>query len=110
VTIPPGLGNAARKVSDMVREMIPRFRHQLTAEEAALGLHLRGNAALLEALKALIKTRIQGRASIPTPIDPVVCRGMMERDRELQWLLSRLEYIHASTVSQLGEEEREQPA
>lgn len=108
MTIPPGFGNAVQKVSDMVREMIPRFRHHLTEEEAALGLHLRGNAALLAALTNLVRTRIQGRGQLPVPIDPVICRGMMERDRELQWLLSRLEYVHASPVTPL-EDDREQP-
>lgn len=110
MTIPPGIKDIPRKVSDMVREMIPRFRHHLTEEEAALALHLRGNTVLLEALKALIQTRISGRGSIPVPIDPIVCRGMMERDRELQWLLSRLEYVHTSPVTQPEHDVREQPA
>ena len=109
MTIPPGLKSAAGKVSDMVREMIPRFRHHLTKEEAALGLYLRGNKPLLEALSALIWTRIQGRGLLPVPTDPVICRGMMERDRELQWLLSILEYVHASPVNP-PEDNREQPA
>ena len=110
MTIPKALHDMLpKKVSDLVREMIPRFRHTLTKEEADLGVYLRGNTALLESLKALIRTRMEGRASLPVPIDPLVCKVMMERDRELQWLLSRLEYIHASPVAEL-EERREQPA
>ena len=109
MTIPPGLKNAAGKVSDMVREMIPRFRHHLTDEEAALGLHLRGNAPLLEALRGLIHARIEARAQLPAPSEPLVCKSMVDRDRELQWLISRLEYVHASPVNQ-PEDDRERPA
>jgi hypothetical protein len=109
VTIPPGVKDIPRKVSDLVREMVPRLRQQLTAEEAALGLHLRGNAALLEALKALLRARIELRGTLPVPTEALTCKVMMERDRELQWIIARLEYIHASPVTQL-EDDRERPA
>jgi hypothetical protein len=110
MTIPPGIKSIPRKVSDMVREMVPRFRQALSEEEAALGLHLRGNAALLEALTNLLRTRIEGRAQIPAPTDLLVCKAMIERDREIQWIISRLEYIHASPVAELEQSDREQPA
>jgi hypothetical protein len=95
----------------MVMDMLPRMRGgSLTREEQSVGIHLRGNAALYEGLTDLIRSRIQGRASVPEPTDPVMCKSMVARDRELQWLLVRLEAIYHSPVVQPGHSEGEQPA
>ena len=99
-----------RKVSDMVREMVATRRPDLTAEEEALAVHLRGNVALYSALMALIQTRIGGRANLPEPSDPLVAKSMLARDRELQWLLKVLEHVHLSPVSQSADRDGEQPA
>ena len=111
MTIPPGFKAKTQRVTEMVMEMLPKWRHRMTQEEAALGVHLRGNAPLLEALKALIQARITGRASVPVPTDPIACKAILDRDRELQWLLWRLEFVHRSPASVPGhDEDREQPA
>lgn len=90
------------RVADMVRDMIPRLRVSLSPEEGALGPHLRGNDPLMSALRNLITSRIDGRATVPEPTDPLVCKSMVARDRELQWLLSRLEYVHRSPIQAQG--------
>jgi hypothetical protein len=80
----------------MVRDMIPRMRITLSREEAELAVHLRGNDALLVALRNLMLSRIEGRAAVPEPTDPLACKSMVARDRELQWLMGRINYIHRS--------------
>lgn len=111
MTVPRGVQSAARRVSDMVRDMVPHFRQRLTRDEQRLGIYLRGNMELFEALTGLVQSRIEGRGKLPVPSNPILCKAMMERDRELQWLLSRLEFVYRSPAPQLAEEEeREQPA
>ncbi len=110
MTTPPAMQGTVRKVSDMVREMIPRLRrHPLLADEQKVAVHLRGNDMLLEGLKGIIQARIWGRLSLPEPSDPVACKSMVARDRELQWLLSRLEYIYGSPISQSADNEGGEP-
>lgn len=99
--------SAIRKVSDMVREWLPQMRFQMSTLETNLAVHLRGNSTLMDALTALIKSRISGRVLIAEPSDPIACKSMLARDRELQWLLSRLEFIYRSPVNPTGED-REQ--
>lgn len=96
------------RVADMVRDMMPTARTQINPQDEALGIHLRGNEALYTALTNIIKSRIEGRAQLPEPSDPLVCKSMMARDRELQLLLRRLEFIYLSP-SQTGDT-GEQPA
>ena len=111
MTVPRGIKEATQRVSDFVRDLIPQWRKHLSKEDARLAVYLRGNTDLWEALQALIHTRISGRASVPVPSDPIVCKAMLERDRELQWLLSRLEFVYRSAVSQPEQQDdREQPA
>jgi len=110
VTIPKPIRAATQRVSDLVRQLIPRYRYAMNPEEAALAVHLRGNEALFETLKGLVQSRMAGRAGLPEPTDPLVCKSMLARDRELQWFLSRLEFIYHSPVNPPAEEEREQPA
>ena len=86
------------RVSDMVRRAIPFMRHRLTQNEQQLGVHLRGNVSLHNALVGLIQTRVESRAQVQEPADPVVCKSMMARDRELQWLKSRLDFVFQSPV------------
>jgi hypothetical protein len=104
MTVPPGMSSAARKVSDIVREMVPHFRPRLSRDEQLVGVHLRGNEQLFEGLKGILQSRIEGRARVPEPSDPLVCKSMLAHDREVQWLLSRLEFIYRSPVSEPGEE------
>ena len=92
------LGTVTKRVSNYVREMMPKIRHRLTVREYELAIHLRGNSALLETLKNLIQERIKGREQKPVPSDPILCMATMLRDKELRWLISRLEYIHDSPV------------
>lgn len=111
MTIPKGVKAATQKLTDMLGELMPQFRNRLTANEQRIGIHLRGNQDLYEGLRELIESRIKGRAKLPEPRDPVVCKSMVARDRELQVILSTLEFIYKSPAVQLAEEEEsEQPA
>ena len=87
------------RVADMIRKLIPTWRNTLTHEEQALAPHLRGNAPLHESLVELISSRITQRASLPVPVDPVICRGFIERDHELRWLLGRLKFVFHSPIN-----------
>ena len=77
----------------MVRDMIPRMRVVLTREESELAPYLRGNEALLKALSNLILARLDGRALAPVPSDPTECKAVMAMDRELRWVINRLEFV-----------------
>ena len=94
----------------MLQDFLPQFRNRLTASESRLGIHLRGNQDLFESLRDLIQERIEGRAKLPEPTDPLTCKSMVARDRELQAILARLEFVYRSPVLQAAEErQREQP-
>ncbi len=110
MSIPKGLAEMPQRVVDMVREMMPRWRVRLTPEEERLAVHLRGNEALLKALKEMVAARIAGRANVPEPSDPLDCKSMLARDRELQWLLGKLEFVYRSPVNQPGRDSGERPA
>lgn len=110
MTIPPGLSAATQKVSDTVLNMFPKLRSRLTSLEQALVPHLRGNTPLYEALKGLIETRIEARARVPEPSEPLVAKSMIARDRELQWLLSTLEHLYKAPVDTPAQEDSEPPA
>ncbi len=109
MTVPPGLKHVARSVSEMVRGMVPGIRYRFTKEEVSLAVHLRGNEKLHDSLQELIKSRIAGRAIVPEPSDPVQCKSMLARDRELQWLLGRLKMLYSSPVAVPTERDDEQP-
>lgn len=109
MTIPPKMAAAVGRVSDMVRALIPAMRRNLSQHEQALSLHLRNNAPLYDALTGLIKERIGVRASMPVPSDPIQCKAILDRDSELRWLLSRLEFVYRSPFAQPADE-GEQPA
>lgn len=111
MTVPKGFSATMGRVSDMVREAFPRMRPtRLTEDERVVGIYLRSNDNLLEGLRNVIESRIRSRGNLPVPSDPVVCKAILERDRELQWLISRLEFIHGSPALQEEEQQREQPA
>lgn len=93
----------------MVREAIPWMRLRLTKQEAELGIHLRGNERLYTALVDLIETRIEARAALPEPSEPLVCKSMMAKDRELRWLLSRLAFVYKSPPGTPADTPSEQP-
>ena len=99
-----------RRVSEMVREMVPFMRNRLTADEHTLAVHLRNNHGFYEALTRVVGERIEGRAKRPVPSDPVACLASMACDRELRWLLSRLELVYRSPVIDPVEARGEQPA
>lgn len=91
---------AFQRVTDMVRDMVPHLRQpSATPEEVTLGILLRGNDALYDALTGIIHARIRVRSTVQEPSDPVACKSMIARDRELQWVLSRLEAAYRSPVS-----------
>jgi hypothetical protein len=102
VTFPKAVTSTVRHVSDFVRELMPSLRQQMSREEIALAIHLRGNEKLKNDLINLINTRISGRAKVQEPSDPIVCKSMLARDRELQWLIIRLEFIYRSPVNTPG--------
>jgi len=110
MTTPPGFKTEPRRVMDAVRKMVPFMRQPFSPGELALGIHLRGNVALYESLTGIIKARLEGRASLPEPSDPLKCKSVLARDGELRWLLSRLELIHQSPALQPVEQPGEQPA
>lgn len=99
MTIPHGVQEVARTVADTVRQMIPRWRHTLSADEQNLAAHLRGNQALYDSLRKIIINRIEGRAKVPEPSNPNDCKSLVARDRELQSLLIHLEFIFRSPVN-----------
>lgn len=99
------LGNAVGRVTDMVRQMMPHLRPvTLSPEEVTLGIMMRGNDDLYNALKGLIEARLRGRFAIVEPSDPVACKTLLARDGELRWLLGRLEAAHRSPVNPNGEQ------
>jgi ribosomal protein S12 methylthiotransferase accessory factor YcaO len=102
--------NVVKRVSDIVREMMPRFRQaRLTPGELSLAIHLRGNVALYEAMTKLLQARIQGRAVIAEPSDPIQCKAMLARDGEIRWLLAELEFLYRSPANP-ETDDMEQPA
>ncbi|KKN27292.1 hypothetical protein LCGC14_0866070 [marine sediment metagenome] len=108
-TVPPGAMNLPRRVVDIVRDLVPRFRNSLSPVEQRVAIYLRGNENLFEGLKALIELRIQGRANVPEPSDPIQCKSMLARDREIQSFLTRLEFIYKSPIKQPAPDDGEPP-
>ena len=104
-----GMSTGVKKVSEMVMEMFPNIRGRMTAEEQALAGHLRGNEGLYDALTELIRFRMQARDRMAVPSDPLVCKGILERQNELRWLLSRLEAVYRSPANPQSDK-GEQPA
>lgn len=99
-----------RRVRDMVLAMLPGVRVVLTPPEEAFAPYIRGNAPLYEALTTFVNARLNARASQPVPPEPIDCRASMERDHELRWLLSRLDFIYRSPVHTPAADENEPPA
>jgi hypothetical protein len=99
-----------RRVSDIVRDMVPFMRNRMSGAEHDLAVHLRGNEALFNALSTVLRERLEGRARLSEPSDPVACKSMVARDRELQWLLGRLDYLYRSPVATPTDDGGEQPA
>lgn len=101
---------AVGKVADYVRSLLPAMRLGLSESEQALAAHLRGNERLYNDLTAVLRGRIEGRARIAEPTDPLVCKSILARDREIQFLLGRLDLLYRSPVNEATEEdEGEQP-
>jgi len=100
--------STVNRIMRAVQEWLPQVRNQMSRAEVELAPHLRGNEKLLTALTNMINDRIVGRVRVPEPSDPLVCKSMLARDRELQWLLARLEFIYRSPVDTPGSD-AEQP-
>jgi len=100
--------STVNRIMRAVQEWLPQVRNQMSRAEVELAPHLRGNEKLMTALSNVISERIAGRAKIQEPSDPLVCKSMLARDRELQWLLGRLEFIYRSPVDIPGSD-AEQP-
>ena len=96
------------RVMKAVQDWLPQARNRMSKSEMDLAIILRGNDKLMAYLTEMINDRIAGRARVPEPSDPLVCKSMLARDRELQWLLSRLEFIYRSPVGIPGSD-AEQP-
>ena len=86
------------RVSDMVRRVIPFMKNPLTQSEQQLGIYLRGNIGLHDALVGLIQFRLDVMARVQEPPDPIACKSLVARDRELRWFKSRLDSIFQSPV------------
>lgn len=98
------------KVSDYVRALFPAMRFGFSETEASLATHLRGNERLYNDLTAFLRGRIEGRARTAEPSDPLVCKSMLARDREVQFLLGRLDLLYRSPVNASPDvEDGEQP-
>lgn len=104
------LMGAPERLSDWVREMIPKLRSGLSPAESALAPHIRGNEPLYTALTGLIRSRIEGRRRLPVPTDPMMCKSILDRNNELEWLLSRLEAVYNSPANTVADKQGEQPA
>ena len=99
------------RLRDWVVANIPLLgRFSLQPHEHDLAAHIRGNTPLHESLRTFITARINARASQPVPSEPIECRASMERDHELRWLLSRLDFIYRSPVNPAAQEDGEPPA
>jgi len=99
----------ASSVAEMVRRIIPTQRFRMPPEEQRLAVLLRGNKELLDALKGVLNARIQGRALTAEPSDPVACKSMVARDRELQGFIARLDFLFNSPINSPADRDREQP-
>lgn len=110
MTIPPGLRSATKRVSDILRELMPQSRQVMSGDERMVATYLRGNDNLLQGLKGILESRLEGRASLPTPSDPLECMRRIAMDKELRWVLAKLEFIFRSPVSEASEiDDGEQP-
>ena len=87
-----------RRVSDIVRDMIPFMRNQMSPQERNLAVHIRGNELLFQALNAVLMARLEGRARLPVPSDPIKSHTRVVADSELRWLIGRLNYLYHSPV------------
>ncbi len=104
-----GLGSVTARVRDFVREAVPVLRNRMSGDESDLGVHLRGNESLLNALKGVINARIERRDAQDVPADPNQCMASMVRSKELRWLISRLESVFSSPVVGQEKDDSEQP-
>lgn len=90
-----------RRVTDLALELLARKAPAITLSRGEIHLaeHLRGNEPLYQAICGILRERMAGRASVPEPTDPLVAKSMIARDREIQWLLGRLETVYKSPVN-----------
>ena len=82
----------------------------LLPNELDLAAHLRGNTPLYEAMRTFLTARLDARAAMPVPPEPVDCRAVLERNAEVRQVLARLDIIFRSPVNQPADDDGEQPA
>ncbi len=98
-----------RRLTDMVRSMIPFMRSNMTVAERDLAIHLRGNEPLFNALNIVLRARLEGRANLPVPSDPIKSHTRLVADTELRWIISRISHIYHSPVLEPVDGRGEQP-
>jgi len=100
----------ARRVVDVVRDMIPFMRNSMSGNERDLAAHLRGNEILFNALINVLRARLEGRANLSVPSDPIKSHSRVVADSELHWLINRLTFIYKSPVMEPTDRRDEPPA
>lgn len=103
--------NTAARLSDVVMAMIPSHRHGgMTTHDRQAAVFLRGNTPLFEALTGIVTSRLQGRATVQEPADPVLCKAIMARDGELRWILWKLDTLYRAPAAEHEADSGEPPA
>lgn len=95
------------RLADVVRGMRNTFvrRKEFTPEERTVAIHLRGNEVLYKALASILESRIEGRAHLPVPSNPQECMASMVRDKELRWVLAKLDSIYRAPLIEEAEDQ-----
>ena len=105
MTIPKNVQAGFTRVSDVVRDLWTKpGRRAMAVRDNEMRLLLQGQDKLYELLTGLIRERIDMRAALAMPADPLASFTSMARDKEAFWLLSKLEYIRSAVVEDDGEQ------
>ena len=81
----------------------------LLPSELNLAAHLRGNTPLYEAMLNFLTSRLDARAAMPVPPEPIDCRAVLDRNSEIRQVLARLDAVYRSPVNPPADD-GEQPA
>ena len=76
----------------------------LLPNELDLAAHIRGNTPLYEAIRYFLSARLDARAAMPVPPEPIDCRAILERNAEVRQILARLDTVYRSPVNQPAED------
>lgn len=100
-----------RRVVDIVRNMFPSIiRSNMSGAERDLAILLRDNETLFNALVAMLRARLEGRAKQSVPSDPMKSHTRVVADSELRWLIERLDYLYHSPAVDPVDSRSEPPA